>query len=193
MAGWLLALACAAQQPPFPKENTPSDAAEALADTIDSRGPSPATGAAQQRLKDQLVAHFSLRARSFGIAEAEQRSVWLPVRFAYNRADLSAGTQAALQAMAQAMNAAPVAGNSFLIRGHTDHRGSAGYNMDLAMQRARSVRSFLTADGGVVPRRLCVAAVGKAEPAAGTVVSQSDEERAINRRVEIWILPSSCP
>lgn len=66
-----------------------------------------------------------------------------------------------------------------LLRGHTD--GSGAEDFDLSEQRARSVRSFLAAEG-VPPRRIAWVGFGDAQPVAST---RSPEGRQRNRRVEI--------
>lgn len=71
------------------------------------------------------------------------------------------------------------------IVGHTDSTGSQSYNMQLSMQRATSVARAL-AQHGVDPRRFFVEGRGPANPVA---TNSTTEGRALNRRVEIRIVP----
>lgn len=70
------------------------------------------------------------------------------------------------------------------IEGHTDDRGSAGYNLDLSRRRAQSVLAQLVARG-VGSGRLSSKGYGLTCP----IVSNSTElGRAQNRRVEFWFV-----
>ena len=70
-----------------------------------------------------------------------------------------------------------------LIVGHTDSKGSAGYNQDLSERRAESAASFILA-AGVDRARTSTVGRGEAEPIAG---NGSDYGRSQNRRVEVAI------
>lgn len=70
-------------------------------------------------------------------------------------------------------------GTYIQIEGHTDSRGSDGYNYDLGLKRAAAVRNYL-ASLGVPYHRMDVASMGESEPK-----SEIDEE---NRRVVIQIM-----
>jgi outer membrane protein OmpA-like peptidoglycan-associated protein len=70
-----------------------------------------------------------------------------------------------------------------LIEGHTDNVGSAQFNQTLSLQRAESVRRYLT-DHGIQNRRLTVAGLGLERPVAG---NDSAMGRQQNRRVEVII------
>ena len=71
--------------------------------------------------------------------------------------------------------------------GHTDNTGDAGYNLDLSQRRAGAVANVLIASG---PSSARVETVGRGEstPVASNL---SPEGRALNRRVEIVILPTA--
>jgi outer membrane protein OmpA-like peptidoglycan-associated protein len=70
-----------------------------------------------------------------------------------------------------------------LIVGHTDSKGSAGYNMDLSDRRALTAAGFIAAEG-VVRARIGTAGRGEDEPIASNA---SDDGRRQNRRIEIAI------
>lgn len=76
------------------------------------------------------------------------------------------------------------------IQGHTDSRGSAGYNKSLSDKRAAAVRTFLINNGGINGGRLTSAGYGEEQPV-------DDEENADawakNRRVEFVIKKENAP
>lgn len=72
-----------------------------------------------------------------------------------------------------------------IVEGHTDSRGKPDYNMELSQRRAEAVRAQLISQG--YPAELIEArGMGDQRPVAGNA---SAEDRAINRRVEIVVLP----
>ena len=68
------------------------------------------------------------------------------------------------------------------IYGYTDAVGSAGYNKELAEQRAEAVRNWLVQNGNVSENRLSVHPVGEAQPVATNSTAAGRQQ---NRRVEI--------
>lgn len=72
-------------------------------------------------------------------------------------------------------------GGEIRVYGFTDAQGSAGYNKDLAQQRADAVKTWLQ-NNGVDGSRISVAAIGEAQPVAS---NSTEEGRQQNRRVEI--------
>jgi len=73
------------------------------------------------------------------------------------------------------------------IDGHTDSVGSPQYNQALSERRAVSVAQYLTTRG-VDSRRLLVVGFGQTQPIAP---NDTEQGRAMNRRVEIRISPLS--
>lgn len=70
-----------------------------------------------------------------------------------------------------------------MIVGHTDDQGSDEYNLELSQKRAETVRRYLISRG-IDESRLKALGMGKNQP---LVDNDSDESRAINRRVEFNI------
>ena len=68
------------------------------------------------------------------------------------------------------------------IYGHTDSKGTPGYNMQLAQQRAEAVRSWLVGTGKITDSRITLHPVGENQPVASNATA---EGRKQNRRVEI--------
>lgn len=71
--------------------------------------------------------------------------------------------------------------------GHTDNTGSAAHNFDLSARRAGAVASVLVANGVPGSR---VTATGRGEDAP-VATNLTEEGRALNRRVEVYIRPNS--
>jgi outer membrane protein OmpA-like peptidoglycan-associated protein len=70
--------------------------------------------------------------------------------------------------------------------GHTDSAGSAESNLRLSTERAEAVREFFVS-AGIDVVRTEVVGVGAAEPIAPNT---SAEGRAVNRRVDVLIVPA---
>ena len=69
---------------------------------------------------------------------------------------------------------------ALIIRGHTDRRGTAEYNLDLSLRRAQAVKDYLV-DKGIASDRLDVEGLGFTEPVA---TNRTRWGRARNRRTE---------
>lgn len=73
-------------------------------------------------------------------------------------------------------------GGAVRVFGYTDAVGSAGYNKELAEQRATAVREWLAKNGSISEDRITLQPVGEARPVAS---NSTAEGRQQNRRVEI--------
>lgn len=71
-----------------------------------------------------------------------------------------------------------------LIKGHTDHLGSAAYNQELSERRAKAVKAYMV-NKGVSADRMQTKGYGKSQPIAS---NHTEEGRAYNRRVEYEII-----
>ncbi len=76
------------------------------------------------------------------------------VLFDTGSAELSTASQAALQAVRDALRHHP--GTLLLVQAHTDTMASAAYNEGLAQRRAQAVSRRLSVQGGVAPERIVV-------------------------------------
>jgi outer membrane protein OmpA-like peptidoglycan-associated protein len=93
--------------------------------------------------------------------------------------------QANLQKLAVSLQNNPE--TNITIIGHTDNTGTDAHNMDLSVQRAESVKSFIAADN-VAASRLQTIGKGETEPIADNTTTAG---RAQNRRVEITIVANA--
>ncbi len=73
------------------------------------------------------------------------------------------------------------------IDGHTNNVGDFDKNVTLSKQRAEMVRSYLVTRS-VSPGRITTQGYGPVRP---LVMNTNDEARRMNRRVEVWAVPSS--
>ncbi|TQV85160.1 OmpA family protein [Exilibacterium tricleocarpae] len=72
-----------------------------------------------------------------------------------------------------------------VVSGHTDNRGSDDINLNLSMQRAENVATFLNQVGRIELQRIDATGYGKQRP---VVSNDTDAGRAANRRVEVLIV-----
>lgn len=103
------------------------------------------------------------------------------VLFEFGRADIKPTAQASLRKLADFLQQYP--DRLLLIEGHTDSIGSAQFNEQLSRQRAEAVATALGAMG-VAAQRVKVVGYGKNYPIAD---NSTDTNRALNRRVEVYI------
>lgn len=70
------------------------------------------------------------------------------------------------------------------IEGHTDSQGTASFNQNLSVDRAKSIRKYFI-EKGIKPDYLTIAGYGASKPIAD---NDTKEGRALNRRVEFIIM-----
>ena len=109
------------------------------------------------------------------------------VLFESNRANVKPGAQASLAKLSDFLQQHP--SRSILIEGHTDSIGSAASNTSLSRRRASSVDLALEAMG-VASRRVTIVGYGEDYPVADNT---TETNRALNRRVEIYIAENDQP
>lgn len=115
-------------------------------------------------------------------SEPSMTAVQLPtVFFDFDRHELGAGEVDKLEQLATIMHSAP--GLNLRIEGHADARGSFGYNENLSLMRAESVRDYLQ-QRDIERERIEILAYGEMQPAAD---NSTESGRARNRRVEVHL------
>ncbi|MEO0380687.1 MAG: OmpA family protein [Pseudomonadota bacterium] len=115
------------------------------------------------------------RQYTFDLANRFASEVITTVNFSFNSSQLDAGAQDALRQQAVWIRQFPEV--RFKVFGHTDAVGSAGYNKQLGLARARAVVRFLASQGIDRSRLEAVASFGETQP---LIVTQGRERR--NRR-----------
>ncbi len=116
--------------------------------------------------------------RAFGVKPA----VSLRIQFDLNKATFNASGRTQAEQLGQALKG--MAGKRFEIVGHTDKQGNDAYNDKLSLQRAETVKAFLTASYGINAANLTVVGKGKREL---LYPGDSQQEHALNRRVDVVV------
>ena len=107
------------------------------------------------------------------------------VLFDSDSADLSAQADATLKKAADQLSTYP--GGQVTIVGHTDDVADDAHNQDLSQRRAQAVSDRLGQLASMSAYSVSVSGKGESEP---RVPNDSDENRQLNRRVEITLVPS---
>lgn len=111
-------------------------------------------------------------------SNADASALSLPVRFAFDSADILPAARAQLDALAEGIKL--LAPKSIVtVEGHTDAVGSDAYNLELSRGRARAVRDYLVQRHGIDTARLKTVGYGEDRP-----IADSDPYAAVNRRVQ---------
>jgi outer membrane protein OmpA-like peptidoglycan-associated protein len=111
-------------------------------------------------------------------SKANASALSLPVRFAFDSADILPAARTQLDALAEGIKL--LAPESIVtVEGHTDAVGSDAYNLELSRVRALAVRDYLVQRHGIDAARLKTVAYGEGRPIEG-----SDPNAALNRRVQ---------
>lgn len=111
-----------------------------------------------------------------------EKLVLRDIRFKTGSAILENNGQVELNKLVQWLN--ENADFKIAIIGHTDNVGKSSDNLQLSLQRAKSVMEYLI-EKGIAAHRLQVAGKGDTEPVSN---NQTEEGRAQNRRTEILIM-----
>ena len=120
------------------------------------------------------------------IREGDNLRLVMPsnITFAIDQSYITSGFYGTLDAIAKVMNKYE---KTYLsIEGHTDSTGQAQYNQTLSEQRALSVKNYLL-NQQILAARIATLGLGESRPIAS---NQSASGRALNRRVEIQIVPN---
>ena len=104
-----------------------------------------------------------------------------PLHFDRDRSAVTPASAAIIKGIAAIAARCPA--EKLEVGGHTDNIGSEGYNQALSERRAVAVARAL-AEAGVDARRLSAVGYGETVPLAD---NETDEGRALNRRIEIKI------
>lgn len=106
------------------------------------------------------------------------------ITFATGQAYITSGFYSTLDDIARVLN--KYEKTLLSIEGHTDSQGSALFNQNLSEQRASSVKQYLT-NQNIIASRLKTTGYGESHAIADNMTANG---RALNRRVEIQIVPN---
>lgn len=126
---------------------------------------------------------FSCQIENLVLADVNDFSQFLMrnINFEFDSSVIDESSGAALDSLATFLNHNTL---DVEISGHADDTGGEEYNMRLSLQRAESVKAALVARA-VDPARISTAGYGDTLPVAP---NDNDENKALNRRVEIRFL-----
>jgi type IX secretion system PorP/SprF family membrane protein len=108
--------------------------------------------------------------------------ITLRFQFQYNSVDLDDETESFLNDLSKTLETDTSL--KLKIVGHTDNMGSERYNQHLSSKRAETVKKFLS-KRGIDPSRITTEGMGMSQPLKD---NDTEENRAINRRVEMLLL-----
>ncbi|HKG06552.1 MAG TPA: OmpA family protein [Pedobacter sp.] len=103
------------------------------------------------------------------------------VQFEFDSGVLKTESFAVLDQVAQEMKKDPSV--KFILNGHSSIEGSASHNMSLSVDRANSVKSYLS-NAGINGANLKIKGYGATQPKAS---NNTEEGKALNRRVEFEV------
>jgi outer membrane protein OmpA-like peptidoglycan-associated protein len=114
-------------------------------------------------------------AEKMGLPQAD-----IEVFFAFNSAEITPESMKTIVVMGQALADPQLAGQRFIIGGHTDRKGRAAVNLSVSKRRADAVRKFVIEHYKIEPNRLIARGYGSSR-LKNPAQPQADE----NRRVQI--------
>ncbi len=107
-----------------------------------------------------------------------------PVLFDFNKYELSKESMAHLDKIILMMHSNTDI--QILIKGHTDSRGSASYNLKLSEKRAKAAFDYLVSQA-IDKSRISIKPMGETSPLVDCKNNCSDEDHAKNRRTEFVV------
>jgi outer membrane protein OmpA-like peptidoglycan-associated protein len=128
------------------------------------------------------------KTRSLSVADREQvasiaktrPAVDLEINFDYNSAAVTPTSEPQLHSLGKALTSAELSGAVFMLGGHTDAKGTDGYNMTLSERRAETVMKFLMETYKIPAENLVSAGYGETD-----LKNKADPSAAENRRVQV--------
>ena len=136
-----------------------------------------------KQLASLLIQSGKPMVRDFQLVRQGMAITLKGIHFDFDKATIKPESKPALDEAARILKENPSI--KVEIQGHTDSRGSDEYNLKLSNARAKSVVSYLVQDGGIDAVRLTAKGFGESKP---TATNDTDAGRALNRRVEFFIL-----
>jgi outer membrane protein OmpA-like peptidoglycan-associated protein len=141
----------------------------------------------EQALQQPRTRSFATRGLTRRDSPEAEQSVNLNIPFDHNSSALLPQATAQLTQLELALTSASLGKDRFIVAGHTDAKGSAGYNKQLSLRRAEAVKRFLVSKG-LDAHRLDTVGYGSER-----LLAPDRPEDPSNRRVEIRDVGSSPP
>ncbi|MCI0499815.1 MAG: OmpA family protein [Planctomycetales bacterium] len=112
------------------------------------------------------------------------QSVNLKIEFDVNSYNIRPDSYELLNKLGKALTSENLNDKAILIKGHTDSDGNDDYNLNLSLNRAQAVKSYLVGLFSIPELRLKIYGYGKTVP---LVPDNNPANKQINRRVEIAV------
>jgi outer membrane protein OmpA-like peptidoglycan-associated protein len=112
------------------------------------------------------------------------QSVNLKIEFDVNSHKIRPDSHDLLDKLGKALTSEKLKEKAILIKGHTDSDGNDDYNLNLSLNRAQAVKSYLVGRFSIPESMLKVYGYGKTMP---LVPDNNPANKQINRRVEIAV------
>ena len=122
---------------------------------------------------------FDARDAAASVRARRMMGLW----FRAGDAGMDSAAMTAAHQIAEAIRAAPAA--RVRVLGHASREGEADFNRQLALERAKAVRTYLVAEEGLPAEALDAASLGASQPFDS---SGTQEGEALNRRVEVLLV-----
>lgn len=173
-----------AQTPPAQKTPDPAVPVQQSPPVAEKSPAAPEKATPTPPVKEPVLTRTALKKmtetqRSDTLQRMEPEMVLEPIQFISNQDEFSVvNMDSFMKAMEYAQQ-----GKIVLVEGHTDDLGRDSYNLSLSMKRAEKIRELLLS-GGISDELISVIGYGETMP---LVPNTSDENRAINRRIEFKI------
>ena len=117
--------------------------------------------------------------QKLGDVAANKPQIDLPMEFAYNSDVLQGDALASADKLGRALISSSMKGQTFMIAGHTDAKGSDEHNMSLSERRADAVKQYLVKTYKIPPTNLITVGYGKSR-----LKTPNDPNGGENRRVQ---------
>jgi len=116
--------------------------------------------------------------------DAPTQSVNLKIEFDVNSYNIRPDSYDLLDKLGKALTSDKLKEQAILVKGHTDSDGNDDYNLNLSLNRAQAVKSYLVGRFSIPESRLKIYGYGKAMP---LVPDNNPANKQLNRRVEIAV------
>ncbi len=163
VAGLFLTASCA-KKTVVSDAGTIEDQAQASAEAEAEAAAAAARKAEQERIRQQEIQEEAARKKTIEQARvqaAKTRFLHQNIHFEFDSAQLTDEAKALLREKADWLKANP--GQSIVIEGHCDERGTTEYNLALGERRAGSVKQYLQ-DLGIGAFRMTTVSYGEERP-----------------------------
>jgi outer membrane protein OmpA-like peptidoglycan-associated protein len=119
--------------------------------------------------------------RNYAVAGAQSTPhIDLEVKFDFDSAEITPEAEGQIRELGNALADPALKGATISINGHTDGKGSDGFNKRLSERRAQSIKAYLVDNFGLTASNLRTVGYGKSR-----LKNTSDPFAAENRRVEV--------